>query len=301
LYELFHADTYCPNPAYVTTDSAGKYMVVANHSVSGAMAKIEKNEAGLYRPRLIYPDAPVELFSLNESGSVCELLDIKKHAEDGAPRTGRTHPHCAVFSPSEDVLAVCDKGDGHVYLYAVDKPANALRLLSKTLTDVPGASPRYCVFHPTNPYFAVNHERMKDNRLIVSSFHYTPDGRVTRVDTVDVLPENHIIPQREHYEQQGLCISSDGKYIYTLMNGPGMIGVISMDGRTGALRVIQRVKLEGEWPRGIALAPGGGFVVTCCLVSGDIRSFAIGSDGTLTETRYRAKLRGASYISFCNR
>jgi 6-phosphogluconolactonase (cycloisomerase 2 family) len=298
LTEIFHRDTYCPNPAYVACDSAGEYMAVANHSVSGAFARLEKDETGGYSPRLVYPDALVELFSLNKDGTARELLDIKKHVEDGAVRTGRTHPHCAVFSPSEELLAVCDKGDGHIYLYAVEKSANALKPLSKTLTDSPGASPRYCVFHPMRPYFAVNHERMKDNRMVISSFHYTSDGQVTLADAVNALPENHVIPQKEHYEQQGMCISKDGKYIYTLMNGPNMIGVISMDGENGALRVIQTVELEGEWPRGIALAPGGGFIVTACLVSGDIRSFAVGADGRLSETQYRAKQRGASYMSF---
>lgn len=299
LTELFHQNTYCPNPAFVSLDASGEYLVVAHHSAGGSIARMKKDEHGKYVPELISREATLQLYSLNEDGTLGELLDVQKHPVDPESGMKSSHLHSAVFSPSGNLFAVCDKGDGRVYLHAIDRERGELKFLSRTLTDVPGARPRYCVFHPTKPYFVVNHEHMTEGRMIVSSFRYTEEGAVEKVCSVDVLPPDCVVPPGSHYEQQGLCISADGNYVYTCLNGPNAIAVLTLDGESGELRLVQHAPIEGEWPRGLALVPGGKFVVASCLVSGDIASYAVEADGRLRPTGSTAKLRGGAYMSFC--
>ena len=299
LTELFRKETYCSNPAYIAMDASGDFLVVAHHSPSGAVATLEKNEMGKYVPKLTVRKSLLELFSVNEDGTVGELLDVKTHEVDQTTFPRGSFLHCAVFSPSGNLFAVCDKGDGCVYLYTIDKERGEFRFLSRTPTDVHGAHPRYCVFHPTKPYFVVNHEQMKDNRMMVCSFHYTETGEVEKISAVNVLPAGCEIPPRNHFEQQGLCISADGNYVYSCLNGPNTVAALKLDSASGKLQLVQNSKIVGEWPRGLALMPGGKFIVTSCLVSGDIASYAIGADGCLQSDKSEAKLRGGAYMSFC--
>lgn len=299
LTELFHQETYCPNPSYVSLDASGEYLVVAHHSVGNAIARLEKDEHGKYVPKLICREAMLQLYSVNEDGTPGELLDVKTHLADLTSVPSSSLLHSAVLSPSGGLIAVCDKGTGQVYLYTIDREHRELKLLSRTRTDIPGARPRYCVFHPTQPYFVVNHEQIKDGRMMVCSFRYTEDGTVEKVSAVNVLPQDCVVPPGSHYEQQGLCISEDGKYVYTCLNGPNSIAVLSLNAESGKLHLVQYAPIAGEWPRGLALVPGGKFVVASCLVSGDIASYEIEADGCLRPTGSTERLRGGAYMSFC--
>lgn len=300
LTELFRRDTYCANPCYVSMDASGEYLVVAHISASGKIAKMKKGPDGKYAPEIISRDTLLELYAVNEDGTLGDLLDVKMHEVDPASKFKASLMHCAVFSPSGNLFAVCDKGDGHVYLYTIDRERRELKLLSRTMTDVRGATPRYCVFHPTKPYFVVNHEKMQDGRMAVSSFRYTEDGEVEKIDTADVLPAGCVVPPRTQYEQQGLCISNDGAYVYSCLKGPNAVAVLALK-EDGALRVLQHAPISGEWPRGLAILPGGKFVTASCLASGDVASYAVGADGCLQRVCAVTGSRGGTYMSFCEK
>jgi len=320
LSELRSLYTYCPNPSYVSVSEDRRFMFVSNHSNASAFARPRKDENGEYAPNPVYQDALVEVFALDADGLPEKLSDIQNHG--GKP--GRHHPHCAVLSPDGAFLAVNDKGDGQLYLYAVNGGDGTLSLKSKIQTDPAGSPPRYCVFHPTLPYITVNHEQMKGGKMPLSLIRYAADGRTELVSVTDTLPEGCEAPPNARFEQQGMCRSADGKYVYTLLRGPNLIAVAEFsetktalaenvtltesvtlsetenaDGeKTASLSVIQRVPIDGEWPRGLQISPDGRFIVASCLVSGDIYSYAVGNDGRLTPTGFSAKARGGACMSF---
>lgn len=300
LTELFRQDTFCPNPAYLSLDPSGEYMVVANYGLDGAIGKLRRDADGNFVNELTFRESLLELFSVNPDGTIGELLDIQKHDVDLNECPRGSHLHCAVFSPSGTVLAVCDKGSGKVHLYTIDRASKTLKLLSSTTTSAPTTCPRHCVFHPTKPYFVMNHEKERDGRMILSVFRYEDDGTVEEVCSTNVLPEGHIVPPRSHYEQQGLCFSMDGKYVYTgIKEGPNAIAVLSFDETTGQLELLQHAPIKGIWPRALAIMPGGKFIVSSCLVSGDVASYAIQDDGRLAEPGSTAVLKGGASMSFC--
>lgn len=303
--ELFHRDTYCPNPSYVNITKDGKYMLVSHHSSSTHApvfsTSIQKNAEGKYVPVITFDDAVVELFTMNDDGSMGELADVQKHtfSEPLYNRYGKLtscHPHCAVISPSGNLIAVCDKGDSNIYMYKINRENNTLQRVFQCITSEKGCGPRYCVFHPTLPYLFVNHEFIFHGKLSVCAFRYTENGTLEKICECDAVPEDYEHQDR-YYQQQGFVIHPNGKYLYSVINGYDSVAVFAIHENTGKIQLIQNADIEGQWPRGVVISPDGQFLLASCL-SGEIKEFQIGSDGRLVFTGVCSKLRGSSYFSF---
>jgi len=297
LEELFHQDTFCPFPDYVNLTVDKKYMIVPHHSWATGITNIEKDASGNYVPVTRWMDSAIDLFRMKPDGTIDKLVDVKKHRfdrrrKDYENKVTIPHPHCAVRSPSGKLFAVCDKGDCHVYMYTVDPEKEELKLLSRTMSDAPLSESRYCAFHPTKPYFFVNHEHSAHGKMIVSAFRYDEDGNLTFINKVDCLPAGETAKCG-----QGFCISKDGKYLYNLLNGYNAVAVLGINQDSGEISVLQRIPVDGGNPRICALSPDGAFLITACL-TGEIAVYRVGEDGLLTKTEHTANLRGSAYITF---
>lgn len=297
---LNYAETYCPFASYLNLDPSGKFLMVSNHSWDSFTTTVERDGDGTIRPVLHCNDSLVNLFAINEDGIIGPMVDYAKHGAEGEYRIsllGRPqipHPHCVMRSPSGALYAVCDKGDGHLYLYSMEN--GKLKLLSKTLTDTPQSEPRYCAFHPAKPYLFVNHEHTPGDRITLSTFRYQEDGTVEKVGSfyADVGDRE---PQEAPRQQQGMCISPDGRFLYTQAHGYNLLLVLAVDGETGLLTQIQAVPIRGTWPRSVTMSPDGRFLISTCL-GGQITVYEVLPDGTLTDTGCHRQCRGAGYVSF---
>lgn len=300
LTEINHAETYCPFPSYVNLDPEGKYLITPNHSWATFTTSVVKGEDGVIRPVVRTNDSIVNLFEVNDDGSIGKMVDIAHHQAGKALRfalTGKPHiphPHCAMRSPDGKFFAVCDKGDGHIYLYSIE--SGKLVLKSRTLTDTKHSEPRYCMFHPTKPYLYVNHEHTPGDILTMTTFRYDENGQLTEVDKL-YCETGNTQPKEPHRQMQGMCISPDGRYVYSQAHGYNLILVFGIEENTGALYQIQNVPVDGIWPRSLTMSPDGRFLINCCL-AGTISVYRVNADGTLTDTGNRAHLQGSAYISF---
>lgn len=297
LEELFRQNTYCPYPDYINFTPDKKYMIVPHHSWATGITNIEKDADGNYVPVTRWMDSAIDLFRMKPDGTIDKLVDVKKHrfderTKDYENKVTVPHPHCAVRSPSGKLFAVCDKGDCHVYMYTVDPETEELKCLSRTMSDAPLSESRYCAFHPTKPYFFVNHEHSGHGKMMVSAFRYDEEGNLTFINKVDCLPEGETADCG-----QGFCISGDGKYLYNLLNGYNAVAVLGVDQETGVISLLQRIAVDGVHPRICALSPNGKFLITTCL-GGQIAVYRVGEDGLLTKTEHGAHLRGSAYITF---
>lgn len=297
LSELFRQETYCPFPDYIGFSADKKYMIVPHHSHARSITNIEKDASGIYVPVVRYMDSAVDLFNMKDDGTIDSLVDVCKHTfqqrtTDYEGRVTIPHPHCAVRSPSGKLFAICDKGDCHLYLYEIDREAKKLKLLSRTMTDVPLSEPRYCVFHPTKPYLYVNHEHSGHGRMMVSAFRYDEDGNVSFINKVDCLPQGETANCG-----QGFCMSADGKYIYNQLSGYNSVAVLEVNQEDGSICLKQNAAIEGAKPRNCNLSPDGRFLITACL-SGEIAVYAVGNDGCLTLTPHKEFMEGSAFINF---
>lgn len=290
LTESGHVDTLCPNPTYFSLDPSRKWMVAANHSGGNPATVIEHWEDGQYRARLVYSDAAVELFSVKENGVLEALVDVVKHTGNGPGRKQLcAHPHSAVLSPSGKLFAVADKGNDTIRFYQIQ----GRKLVQKGHTyHLPaGSEARYLLFHPTRPYFYVNHERCN----AVRCFRYTEEGEIELQAEIGVFSEN--IQAGPKGEGQGFRITQDGKYIYMAYHDPCMIAVFRTE-EDGTLTLLQNKMVPVEWLRGLTLSPDERFLVVSGMTDGKILVYQIHEDGLLTDTGITAEQSAPAYLTF---
>lgn len=288
-------ETWCANPCYLTLDQSGKYMLVTHHGTKAAVTRIGQDAHGNYYPVVERDDVAVELFAVNEDGTLGRLLDVSRH-EGAGPEKRQVHaqPHTTVMSPSGKLFAVCDKGSDTVSMYRLDGEKGKLIRPAHIYRHTPGTLPRYCVFHPEKPWFYHNAE----NTAQISAFTYTEDGLLREIGACGVLPETNE-QTKTKCEQQGLAIAPDGRYLYDIVHGPNLVTVLEVDQKDGSLNAVQHQPLPGEWPRGCALSPDGKFLLVCCFDSGTVLEYAVGADGRLSETGNEYPCTAAAYATFC--
>lgn len=288
-------ETWCANPCYLTLDRSGRYLMVAHHGTKAAVTRLGRDARGNYYPLVLRDDAAVELFSVKEDGTLGRLLDAVRHEGEG-PEKRQVHaqPHSAVMSPSGRLFAVCDKGCDTVGMYRIDRERDRLIPPAHVYRHAPGTLPRYCVFHPEKPWFFHNAE----NSAQLSAFIYTEDGLLEPIGAYSVLPEDGGAPA-PGCEQQGLAISPDGRYLYDVVRGPGLVTVLAVNPADGSLKAVQHQPVPDGWPRGCTLSPDGKFLLVCCYESGKVLAYAVGADGRLAETGNGCVCTAAAYAAFC--
>lgn len=280
--------TMSPYPAYLSLDTAGKYLVVANHATHSYITKVRQDDAGDYYPTVEFDDSLVTLFAINEDGSIGKVLDVAKHTGRGpSERQRNPHPHSAMMSPSGNLFAVCDKGNDGVYMYKIDRENNKL-VASEPYMAKPGSMPRYCVFHPTKPFFYHNNE----SNMFVSAYTYDEDGKLTSIGDFCALEEECAA------EQQGLTMHPSGKYLFDILKVPKMVAMYEIDPENGSLTLKQNYPLPYEWPRGSTLSPDGRFLLISCALGDKVVVLSVGEDGILSPTGIEQKHTGAAHVTF---
>lgn len=288
-------ETWCASPAYLTLDSTGKFLLVANHGGKAAVTKIGQDAAGNYYPIVEHDDSTVELFSVNEDGTIDRLLDVVKHSGSGPERRQViAHPHSVVMSPSGELFAVCDKGNDTVRMYKLDREKGTLILPAHVYTHKPATLPRYCLFHPEKPWFYHNNENTAD----FSAFVYDEEGSLKELCTCSTMPEDQQMKEKI-LEQQGMTMNREGTFIYDIVRGPNVIAVLKVNQEDGTVEAVQHQPIPGKWPRGCTLSPDGRFLLVCGLGDEQIIMYAVGEDGLLSETGNVYPNAAAAYATFC--
>lgn len=286
--------TWCPSPCYLSLSADGARLLVAHQGSYAAVTKLGRDAYGGFYPVIEHDDVAVELFSLGADGVPDRLLDADL-CRGAGPERRQIHarPHTVVRSPDGTLFAVCDKGNDTIGMYGISPDGARLRLPQHIYRCRAGLLPRYCVFHPTGPWFYHNTE--SDDR--VYAFRYDPEGALTPLGAASAAAG---APQRERMtEQQGLVMSADGRFLYDVVRGPNVVSVLAIDQETGLPETVQQHPLAGAWPRGCALAPDGKTLLVCCRDSGTVERFAVGEDGRLASAGEPVQNPAAAYALFC--
>jgi 6-phosphogluconolactonase len=280
LTEINHQPSYGSLPSYLAVDATGKYLIVVTHTGNTPITRTEKDPSGKYRIVVEYDEAATILFRLNHDGSIGDPCDIYKHSGSG-PDAEQSHPrvHSVMMSPSGKLFAVCDKGADRLYFFRINRQTEKLEVCGgEGYKSFPGSLPRYGVFHPTAPYFFMNHEV----KPVISIFRYDEDGKLEFIHAVDVLPEGSKIDRTTM--QSDIRIHPSGKYLYDLIRGSNVVSVFAVQEKTGEIELIQTVKLEGGAPRGCVVSPDGRFLYVALTSIQKVVILAIGEDGKVNFT-----------------
>lgn len=296
LTQLAETPTVSPNPAYITLDHAGEYAIVANHTTHNFIYKIRRCADGTLKNELVYDDATVNLYRLKDDGSVDDLVDVAIQDGSGPLKTQtHAHPHSAVVSPDGKLIAVCDKGADKVYMYHIEREHHRLVQAAPPYSAAAGVEPRFCAFHPTHPFFYINHE----GDLGVEAFSYDAEGNLTHLQTISAVPKSTPLRKGVVYEHQGIAIHPSGSFLYSVTRGVDGVAAFRIDTETGLLERMQHIAITGQWPRCCQMSPDGNWLLAGCR-EGDnqLVVYRIGENGKLTEQQIIQNECGVSYISF---
>ena len=289
LTELNRVSSFGSLPAYITPDGTDKGILVCSHNSADSVGHVVLKEHGQYALEQVFFDTTIVHFPLREDGSLAQPDAILTFP---AERGMYACMHSVNLAPDGRTLIACDRNHDKVYrlsyedgtLHVTDTLA-----LERGQTMKTGACPRYSAFHPSLPLVYVNSEYQ--NQLRVISY----EKGLSLAETCDVTPPEE---SGKPFSQSDLCVSADGRYLYSLYRGIDTVGVFSLN-RSGMPDFSQSLHLAGKGPRGMRLSPDGRFLLVADLDTHDITSLAVASDGTLKEVqRYVTRQHNPGNLTF---
>ncbi len=171
-------------PAQLVVDPTGKYIVIANY-VGGSF----------------------QLLSINEDGSVGEVLSTIEQSGSGpnAERQEAPHPHAVAFDPSGSYIATADLGTDQVQVFQIVD--DELVLVDGT-TVAAGSGPRHVAFHPNGAYLYVINE-MTGN-ISVFEFDAATGALGEEIQTIGTVDDDF----PEHKSTAEIMVHPSGKFLF---------------------------------------------------------------------------------------
>ncbi len=221
------------DPAYVSVDNKGKWVIAGNYS-GGSLAAL-----------------PV-----NPNGSLQPYTQLIQHTGKGVNvnRQEKAHVHSTVFSPKGDYLFVPDLGIDKVMIYkfnaSMQKPLQPATP-SFASTD-PGSGPRHFIFHPDGKHAYL----MEEMGGAVVAYNYK-NGKLERIQQITA----HADTATGGFGSADIHLSPDGKFLYASNRGnENNIAIFSVNS-TGILRLVGYQSTMGMQPRNFCIDPSGKYLL----------------------------------------
>ncbi|RAV30383.1 lactonase family protein [Sinomicrobium soli] len=224
-----HWSTGAQAPCYVSLDSEGTYVFVANY-VGGVVKMYKRLGDGKLQPS--------DAVQLHGSGP-------------DKSRQEASHAHSAIVSPDDRFLFVPDLGSDKIWCFEIDRSAGKLVPVSDAFTSTaPGAGPRHMVFHPNGKYaYAIN-----ELQNTVDVYNYEAgQGKLQHIQTISSLPDDF----EGESAAADIHIHPNGRFLYASNRGHNSIAVFTIRAENGQLSPVQYQSTGGDFPRNFALYPTG--------------------------------------------
>lgn len=219
-----------------------------------------------------YQNAWAGVFAVRAGGLLEGPIAAVHHVGHGpnAERQEAAHCHCAVLTPDDRRLCVCDLGLDRVFVYDAECRQGLMREIpGEGFVSRPGAGPRHLMFHPAAPLAFLVTEL--DSTVV--SFRYAQGGLLNLVDTYPLLPGDFTGDSTA----AAIKISPDGKWLLASNRGHDSITVFAIDEDSGRLERKAVNKLTGKCPRDFEFAPDGKFVVLGHQLSNEVAVYSFDS------------------------
>ncbi|MFS4455193.1 lactonase family protein [Maribacter sp. 2304DJ31-5] len=277
-----------PNPSYlaISVDGQNLYAIqeTANFDSSGGGVTAFKLKEGLLEhqnsmgtagahPCHIALSDNGNLVVSNYTGGNLIVADLEaKGSLKGSPQvidhkildsTSTSHAHMASFM--NDELFVSDLGLDAVKRY-VKKDGKYIPFEAQPSISLPkGAGPRHFVFGQEQRFLYVINEL----NSTITVFKKENNGIYTVVETKNTLAQG--------FKGKSFCadihLSQDGKFLYGSNRGENTVVAFKVNQDNGQLTLVDRVSVEGDWPRNFTLDPTGKFLLVANQRSNNICVF----------------------------
>ena len=233
------------NPAYVSVDSGGRWVVVANYTGGSFVVCGIRADGGLLPP--------------------VQRLAFAGHGVN-PQRQEKSHVHSAVFSPDQRHLYIQDLGLDRINMYPFFGAAGSAGASAggtaepvdtggvRRFGTVPGAGPRHLTFGPDGR-FAYLVEEMGG---MVDVYRY--DAATGGLDSIQRIAA-HPDTASGSFRSADIHVSPDGRFLYTSNRAETTITIFSVDKVKGTLTRVGYQPVFGREPRNFSLDPTGNWLL----------------------------------------
>lgn len=260
------------DPAYVSIDRTGRFVLVAN-----------------------YTGGSVAVLPIRKGGSLGEITSLVQHTGSSVnPRRQRSpHPHSINVSPDNRFALSADLGLDKLFVYRFN---SATGVLSQTKTPYamvkPGSGPRHFVFSPNGRFVYV----ISEMGSIITVFSYNSTSAALRnLQVVSTLPKGYA-GENTGAEVQ---VAPSGRFLYASNRGDNTIAVFTISAQKGTLTPIEYAATQGKTPGMFAIDPTGSYLFVANKNSDDVVVFGIHqTTGLLTPIERVLSVPGPVCITF---
>jgi 6-phosphogluconolactonase len=246
------------DPCYITFDKTGKFALIAN-----------------------YTGGSIAVFPVKPNGDIGESSAFVQHTGSSInkERQAGPHAHWIETTPDNRFAIAVDLGLDELLVYRFDASKGSLIPNDPPFASLdPGAGPRHLAFHPNGKLAYVVNELQST----ITAFTYDPSGgTLQKLNTISTLPKNFTGAN----DTAEIHVHPSGKFLYASNRGHDSIALFSIDGRTGALTLVDHFPTQGKTPRDFDIDPTGKFLFVANQGTNNIVVFRIDlNNGKLTPT-----------------
>ena len=270
LQYLNHQSSRGSGPCYLSVNSAGNYIFVAN-----------------------YNNATVAVLPIDLSNGFLNPFtgfDQQTGSSIDPDRQQTAHAHCIRLDHAEQYALSADLGSDQIYRYRFLSTDGSLLRTSITPAAKAGDGPRHLIFTGKDKYVYL----MNELKSRITVFSYFPTLQVVQI--ISTIPANFTEPNTG---AEVIFHPLSEKYLYASNRGHNSIAVFTVDSDTGFLTLIQHISVEGRIPRNFNISPDGNFLIAVNQDSDNLVLFTIDqSSGKLTATDVNLPVSKPTCVKF---
>lgn len=261
----------CLSSCYISTDNKNQYLFTAN-----------------------YHDGSLSSFSIQEDGSIGNLVAVIEHVGKGVDeeRQENPHVHYVNLTPDQRYLCAVDLGIDKVVFYKFNQNTGELVVDElKSLSLPPGSGPRHLLFTKKgNNLYVIN-------ELTSTIVVYTYDSNLhiyKEIQNIQTIPSD--------FTDENFCaaIYSSNEEEILFASNRGHDSIVSFKIlENGMLELISWTSTNGHFPRDFNISPSGKFLVVANQLTDNISSYKICQEtGNLLETGFSISIPSPVCIKF---
>lgn len=230
---LDQVSSHGANPAYISLDKTGRFVLVAN-----------------------YTGGSVAVLPVGEDGRLGKITGFVQHTGSSVnpKRQEGPHPHSIRVSPDNRFALAADLGLDKLLVYRLNSATGSLSPAKSPYATVrPGSGPRHFVFSPSGRLLYVISEM--GSTITVFSYR-AASATLHDIQVVSTLPKG-FAGENTGAEVQ---VAPSGRFLYASNRGDDTIAVFAINVGKGTLTSIEYVPTEGKTPGMFAIDPSGSYL-----------------------------------------
>jgi 6-phosphogluconolactonase len=268
LNQLQQVSSAGADPAHVSIDASGKFLLVANYS-SGSVA----------------------VFPIGADGKLGERTSFFQNTGSSVNKERQSNPHAheiAAVAGNQYVL-VADLGTDELLAFKFDGATGSLTPAKpKGFKVTPGSGPRHFAVSPSGRYVYLVNEMA--NTVNVLWFD-EKSGKMRLEQSIPTLP----VGFGGANTTAEIAVDHAGKFLYVSNRGEESIAVFAIAADDGKLRLVDRTPTGGKQPRHFTFDPSGKWMLVENQESDNITVFAV-DPATGKLTRWKTTLSVSSPV-----